>query len=193
MPIIFTDACIPNMETGCVGGGSCDAYEDFGGSPSCCERTYVVNLDSSGLNSKVRCELPQPDPEPPKIVMTNFQWNKCSGTPVGSTVIFGPCIVDVAFFSGGLDVDDDLQITIDGSSSTFEAGNHTGTLGNALQTDCEYSGEVQTSCNKNYNITSGTILCNVSAGSTVSFGPIDQHGGGIRMNGRILLKTSGAP
>ena len=190
MAVVFTSECVPNFNFTCVGGGRCSGYETT--ESDCCSVKY--NLDLTGSNDVVQCSIEQPSPEPPKIIPTNLDWNRCSGTPVGSTIDFSAMIIDTSFYSDGLTVDDDLQITVDGQSSIFEAGSHTSPgFPNALLIDCEYSGEVQPNCNRNHEIGQGTLLVTVPTGSTVSFGAADNHGGSIFLSGQMILRPAAAP
>ncbi len=192
MAVLFTSECLPDFNFSCRGGGACSGYEIP--LTDCCSVRYYIDLNSSGLNPDVKCEFPQQPPEPPEILYTNLNWNDCSGTPVGSTIDFSAMIIDTSFYSDSLTVDDDLQITVDGESSIFEEGSHTSpSFPNALLTDCEYSGEVEPNCNRNHNIDKGTLLVTVPAGSTVSFGPVDNHGGSISLSGQIILRPAAAP
>ena len=188
MAVLFTSECLPNFNFTCR--GRCSGYETPGS--DCCSARY--NLDLSGSNDDVECTFEQPDPEPPKIISTNLNWNNCSGTPLGSTIDFSAMIIDTSFYSDGLTVDDDLQITVDGDSSIFEAGSHTSPgFPNALLIDCQYSGEVEPACNRNHDIGAGTLLVTVPTGSTVSFGAADNHGGSISLSGQIILRPAAAP
>jgi hypothetical protein len=179
---VFFSSCIPNHTTNCVGSGTCSATKIEG--TDCCSVGYDINFDSSDLVPSANCSLG----------LTSFNWNYCGGSPAGSTISFEPMMIDTSFFSDGLDVDDDLQITVDSTASIFEQNLHrTPDLPNAQQIDCSFSGVTTPNCNRNYNIPTGTLLVTVPAGSTVKFGAVDNHGGGLRLIGKILLKPASAP
>ncbi len=198
--INFTEDCIPDATPVQVGSGNV-TFESAGTVDNdCCRRQFYVNADCSDLLPEVTCPAVPPPGYPPVDVTTKNDFNKCFQSPitVGSGVDFGDAIIDTQWFigsSGGLEVDDDLLVSIGGNQAVrFEGGQYLGALPAALNQNCDFQPAItQSACNVAHTFSEGTLLATVSEGSEWAFRCVDNHGGQLFIDGYIEARPTSAP